>query len=312
MNRNTDPITKYTLKSLQEGPHVVLLAGVHGDEYEPMVAASELIRLLEGQLLKGIVSVVPQSNPRAYQTASRYGDDGLDMARICPGNPDGSSSEKAAHEVSALIRSADYLVDMHTGGILYDIYPLAGYMLHSDASVLARQQQMALCYDLPVVWGTEASPEGRTLSVARDAGIPAIYLEYGGGTGFRKQVVEAYIKGFTNLLRHLGMIEGEYVPKPSEKTYWVEDHRNNSGFLQGKMPSPADGIFMASANMGDLLRKGDHWGTLFNPLTNGTTDVLADMDGLAFLIRNVVKVNEGDALGGILPITQPGKVTIPS
>src|SRR5690606_39467563 len=84
----------------------------------------------------------------------------------------------------------------------------------------------------------ESTPNGRTLSVARDAGIPSIYLEFGGGTGFRKQVVKAYVSGFFNFLKSVKMIEGEPELLSTEKYYWVEDARLDSGYLQGKMPSP--------------------------------------------------------------------------
>ncbi len=310
MKQNTENITKFELNGPRKGPHVLLLAGVHGDEYEPMSACSRLYRELEGRLLKGRVTFIPHSNPTAYESGSRYGSDGLDMARICPGKAGGSSSEKAAAAVSEIIRTADYLVDMHTGGVMYDIFPLAGYMLHPDPAILDRQRQMALSYGLPVVWGTDPLPSGRTLSVARDAGIPAIYLEYGGGTGFRKYVVDAYVSGFLNLLRSMEMIAGEYVAPDPEKVYQVEDPRPDSGFLQGKMPSPAAGIFIPEVSLGTRVRKGDVWGRILDPETGEATEVLAEIDGLAFLLRNIVKVSKNDALGGILPITEPGLVTI--
>ncbi len=310
MKQNTENIRTFTLSGPQEGPHLLLLAGVHGDEYEPMAACRRLYRELEGRLLKGRVTFIPHSNPTAYESGSRYGSDGLDMARICPGKSGGSASEEAAFAVSTIIRTADYLVDMHTGGVMYDIFPLAGYMLHPDPAVLERQRQMALAFGLPVVWGTDPLPSGRTLSVARDAGIPAIYLEYGGGTGFRKHVVKAYVSGFINLLRSMEMIPGEYTAPDPEKIYWVEDPRPDSGFLQGKMPSPADGIFISEVSLGSQVKKGEVWGKILDPETGKTTEVLADIDGLAFLMRNIVKVKKGDALGGILPITTPSRVTI--
>ena len=42
--------------------------------------------------------------------------------------------------MSRLIRSADYYIDLHTGGALFDISPLAGYVLHADQTVLDRQR----------------------------------------------------------------------------------------------------------------------------------------------------------------------------
>lgn len=298
------------INSGQVGPVVLLTAGVHGDEYEPMLAALELIQELPAILKRGSVRVVTVVNESAYESSSRYGSDGLDLARICPGNAAGSASEEAAARVSELIPQADYFVDMHTGGVMYDIAPLAGYMLHPSEDVLEKQRKMALAFNLPIVWGTDHRPDGRTLSVARDAGVPSIYLEYGGGTGVRTKVVKAYKEGFINMLKSLEMIDKPVVEQSADSFYWVEDSRPDSGYLQGKMPSPADGIFIAEIPVGAMVEKGQRWGKVTDPLTGLTTDVLADISGLAFLQRVLVKVKKGDALGGILPVQQQGKKVI--
>lgn len=293
-----------------EGPLVLVSAGVHGDEYEPMLAALASLEELPGKLVKGRVWIVTVVNESAYERASRYGSDGLDLARICPGEVNGSASQVAAARISELIPQADYFVDMHTGGVMYDIAPLAGYMLHPSEDVLEKQRKMALAFNLPIVWGTEHRPDGRTLSIARDAGVPAIYLEYGGGTGVRTQVTEAYKQGLINMLKSLGMVDGPVLEQSAAERFWVEDSRPDSGFLQGKMPSPADGIFVAEVTLGEQVRAGQRWGKIVNPLTGDSVEVVADVSGLAFLQRVLVKVNKGDALGGILPIEKPGKIEI--
>src|SRR5699024_3297134 len=114
----------------------------------------------------------------------------------------------------------DYLIDMHTGGLLYDIYPMAGYMLHADPAVLEKQQQMAIASGLPLIWGTDSRPEGRTLSVARDQGIPAIYFEYGGGTGIREHVIATYKEACIRILARLGLFE-ENIALPDKYHYWL-------------------------------------------------------------------------------------------
>lgn len=293
-----------------KGPAVLLCAGVHGDEYEPMLAALALLEELSDRLAKGSVRIFTVVNESAYEFASRYGSDGLDLARICPGTTLGTASEVAASQISQLIPQADYFIDMHTGGVMYDIAPLAGYMLHPSVEILEKQRQMALAFNLPIVWGTDHRPDGRTLSVARDAGVPAIYLEYGGGTGIRTQVVEAYKDGVVNVLRSLEMIAEPVVDRAPDSLFWVEDPRSDSGYLQGKMPSPADGIFVAEVKLGDMVKKGQRWGRIVDPISGGSVDVRADISGLAFLQRVLVKVKRGDALGGILPIEKPGKVVI--
>ncbi|GHB74076.1 succinylglutamate desuccinylase [Persicitalea jodogahamensis] len=289
---------------------MLLSAGVHGDEYEPVLAALELGELLPSILVCGDVSIVPIVNESAYRLGSRYGEDKLDLARVCPGNAVGTTTERAAYRISEHIRQADYYVDMHTGGLAYDIAPLAGYLLHPVKEILAKQQQMALAFNLPIVWGTDATANGRTLSVARDANVPAIYVEYGGGSVFQPQVVEKYKAGFLNLLSSLKMINHPVGTLPADGRFWVEDYRRNSGYLQIMMPSPSDGIFLPENNLGSFLKKGDRWGMVVNPLTGQRETVLVEQDGLAFLQRANCKVEKGDALGGILPITKPGKIVI--
>lgn len=290
------------IDSGSSGPRVLLTAGVHGDEYEPILTALELISSLPGCLVNGNVTIVPFSNESAYDQGSRFGKDGLDLARVCPGSPNGTITERAASHISALINEADYFIDLHTGGLSYDIYPLAGYMLNSSPEVLRKQQEMAFAFNLPLVWGTDYRPEGRTLSVARDANVPAIYAEYGGGTGIRTKVIQDYKSGVRNVLRYLNMLNDPSTIQTECDKYWIEDYRQDSGYLQGKMPSPVDGIFVAEVKIGDIIKAGELFGKVIESLSGKQVDLYADIDGLVFLLRTIVKVKQGDALGGIMPI----------
>ncbi len=303
-------INHYTINSQQEGPRVLVLAGVHGNEYEPMLAALEIIDELPQMLTSGSVTIVPMVNTTAYMVSSRYGEDGLDLARICPGKPEGSASEKNAFEVSTLIKASDYLIDMHTGGLAHHIHPMAGFMLHPSGKILDKQRALALACNMPVIWGTDHHPNGRTLSVARDANVPAIYLEYGGGSGIRKKVVKTYKEGFINMLKYLKMAEGEVEITTSEKRFWVEDPRPDSGYFQGKMPAPCEGIFVCEKTTGEPIKNGELFGKIIDPFTGGSTAILADIEGIVLSVRVAVHVKKGDALGSILPIVEPGKVII--
>lgn len=310
MKENIDKIKSFRIEAKKPGSNVLLAAGVHGDEYEPMLTAMELISELPQILISGSVTVVPIVNVTAYRVSSRYGEDGLDLARICPGKPDGSASEKNAFEISKLITESDYLIDMHTGGLAHNIYPMAGFTLHPSPAILDKQRALASACNMPVIWGTDHRPNGRTLSVARDANIPAIYLEYGGGSGIRKEVIKTYKEGFINVLKYLKMAEGEVEIADPEKRLWVEDPRPDSGYFQGKMPAPSDGIFVCEKTPGDQIKKGELFGTITDPFTHSSITIPADMEGTVLSVRIAVHVKKGDALGSILPIVEPGKVII--
>jgi len=205
-----------TIVGAAEGPHLLITGGVHGDEFESMVAIRRLARLLESAPLRGQITLVPVVNESAYRRRHRCGDDGLDLARTCPGRPDGTITERTADALSRLIRGADYYIDLHTGGTMLSVFPLVGYMLHPDTGVLETQRRLAHAFNLPVVWGTTSRLDGRSLSVARDARIPALYAEYHGAATCDPAGVGAYVEGCLNVMAVLGMVERE--PKPDVMT----------------------------------------------------------------------------------------------
>lgn len=291
----------YTFEGETTGPTLLITAGVHGDEYEPMLAARELVDIFkEDGVLRGKIIVIPIVNQSAFHLDGRVGEDGLDLARTCPGNKHGSLTEQVAYQVSEIIKKADYFIDMHTGGKQLDIYPLAGYMLHGNSTVLEKQRIMAKAFKFPVVWGTDAASNGRTLSVARDANVPAIYLEYGGGTSIRKEIILAYVKGCLNVATNLNIINGEREVLATQ--YLVEDSTPNNGHLQVKLPSPESGLFIPCVTNGSQVAKGDIWGVIKNIDAELSVNVYADEDGVVLFIRNTAFVEKGDSLGGILPV----------
>ena len=298
------------INSGRPGWHVLITAGVHGDEYEPILAALELAKKIPALLQKGSVTIVPIVNTSAASIDNRLGADGCDLARICPGNLNGSASEISAAKVSSLIREADYYIDMHTGGKVFTIFPLAGYMLHSSADILIKQQNMAHAFNLPVVWGTDSLPNGRTLSVARDANVPAIYVEYGGGNQVQSIIIEKYEQGCLNVLRYLNMINYESIENTQQVKYWVEDYTPNNGHLQTKLPAPCEGIFIPVVTLGQMVVQNQLIGSITNFNTNIQLNVYADLAGMILFLRDAAVVKTGDSLGGILPVTASHKLVI--
>jgi predicted deacylase len=309
MKETMSAIKSYHFATNKPGPHLLISAGVHGDEFEPMLAANELARQIGPLLFAGKLTIVPIVNTSAYELGARCGADGLDLARVCPGNETGSITQKLAAQISILIMDADYYIDLHTGGNLFEILPLAGYMLHSNPVVLQQQQEMARAFNLPVVWGTESSPNGRTLSVARDLSIPSIYVEYGGGGTLKLPIVKTYVEGCMNVLKWLNMIASGETPQ-QVKQYWVEDYIPDNGHFQSKMPAPADGIFSPAVRLGEVVKKKQLWGIIIDPVSGKVSEIISEGEGIVLFLRMSARVKQGDALGGILPVSEPGKKII--
>ena len=301
-------LQQFTTLGDGDSPHLLITGGVHGDEFEPIAAIRRLIDLFRENHasvagLKGRITLVPIVNESAFLRGHRCAEDDKDLARTCPGNSEGSVTERTAFALSALIRTADYYIDLHTGGTELSVYPLAGYVMHADPTVLDIQRRMAHAFNLPVVWGTAANLEGRSLSVARDAHVPAIYCEYLGAATCCAAGIDAYVQGCLDVMAELKMLPespGEAADKANCVRYVVENPTPNSGHMQICNPAPCTGYFSTSLKPGDLIQAGELIGRIY-PLDNSAPQpVYADQSGLMLVLRTFPRVLAGESVGVIL------------
>lgn len=296
---------RYDFQGSSSGPHLLITGGVHGDEFEPIAAIRKLIELFgtpsaEAPSFKGTLTLVPVVNESAFLRGHRCGDDGLDLARTCPGRADGSITEQTAFALSRLIREADYYVDLHTGGTELSVYPLAGYVMHADSATLETQRRMAKAFNLPLVWGTAANLEGRSLSVARDANVPAIYCEYLGSATCDPAGVDAYVDGCLNVMSEFGMLER--VKPPSRVQKIVENPEPDQGHMQICNLSPVHGYFEAAVKLGDTVTVGMPIGTVY-PLDGSQPYVmLSTQAGQLIVLRTFPRVKAGESVGVIMEL----------
>ncbi len=296
-------LKQFAFRGAADGPHLLITGGVHGDEFEPMAAIRRLISLFENHSpdisgFRGRVTLIPVVNEAAFLRGHRCADDGLDLARTCPGRADGSITEQTAWALSESIRSADFYIDLHTGGTELSVYPLTGYVLHANPDVLATQRRLARAFNLPVVWGTAANLEGRSLSVARDANVPAIYCEYLGTATCDPAGVEAYVNGCLNVMSELGMLD--WAQPPNRVKHVVENPDPGSGHMQVCNPSPITGYFETRVKLGDAVRAGDQLGTV-HPLDGGAPSVIAaTQSGIVLVLRTFPRVRAGESVGVVM------------
>ncbi len=275
----------------QPGSHLLITAGVHGDEFEPMAAVRRLMTEIGPQALRGKLTLVPVVNESAFRLGRRTGEDGKDLARTCPGRADGGLTEQVAFALSTLIRSADFYIDLHTGGTAYTVLPLSGYSLHPDPNVLAVQRRMAQVFGLDIVWGTDPNLDGRSLSVARDANVPAIYCEYLGGGRCEPAGIDAYVRGCRNVMIELGLLEGTLdIPRPP---LIIEDRRPGAGHMQINHPSPCDGFFEATVTLGQRVRIGDLIGTVCDVLGQRVERIESRYAGVVIVLQTFPTVSAG-------------------
>lgn len=291
--------TRY-FRADDQGPRLLVTGGVHGDEFEPILAIRRLIRLFTGDdpLVTGSVTFVPVVNENAFFRGHRCAEDGLDLARSCPGLKEGGITEQTAAALSDLIRASTHYIDLHTGGTELSVFPLAGYNLVSDPGVLDTQRRMARAFNLPVIWGTSANLDGRSLSVARDAGVPAIYCEYLGAATCSIAGVGAYFEGVLNVMAELGLVHR--TPPVSRVEDVIEDPSPGSGHMQVCHPAPMDGCFEPCVALGDRIEKGRPLGHVLDFTGEVSLPVPADASGRVIVLRTFPRVRKGDSTGVIM------------
>jgi predicted deacylase len=278
-----------------DGPHLTVIAGVHGTEYTSIAAARELIAELRPAELSGCVTVAPVVNLPAFWARTPFvvPFDGKNLNRSFPGDAGGSAAERIAAAVTKLlIKGSDYLIDLHAGDLPEALEPFTLY----DASPVERQaRELAMSYGLGHV--VRQSPDGRTVAgttsaAAADLGIPSFTAEAGECGILARDAVEAHLRGLRNVLRHLRMLPGQAVVfgRPAEHDGWIW------------MRTPGAGWWQPAVETGTDVAAGDLLGTV-SPVIGGTaTRITAPAAGVPLFITSSPAVRaDGLLLGLALP-----------
>src|ERR1700685_3993321 len=202
-----------------DGPALTVLSGVHGCEYASMAGVRRWARALESRELRGRVRVVPVLNMSAFRARSPFvvPEDGKNLNRCFPGNPDGTLAERLAYDTfSQLISGSDALIDAHCGGMVEGLPPFAFY---EAGPAEARARDMATAYGLPYVIRQEKGPDravsGTSSGAAAEAGISAITAEAGGCGLVEEYAVALHVAGLNAVLSVLGMADDRVGREPA-------------------------------------------------------------------------------------------------
>lgn len=296
----------WVLTGASEGPTGLVCAGVHGDEFEGPRALQNLARSLDPAALRGRLYLVPVVNEGAFFAGTRcHPEDGKNLARVFPGDPAGTVSERLAHTfVERLLRGASFLIDVHASGSESRILPWAGYGL--NPGLIEAQRAMAIAFGLDIVWGTPVNP-GRTLSSAAELGIPSIYVEMPGEGRCASEDVARVEAGVRRVLALMGMCaEEEARPGPEKHPLVVETTGQDSGTLETHHLAPVAGMFIPAVSLGQWVGKGEPLGTLVDPAGRALQEVQAEEAGLVVRLRTFPVVRAGDSLATVLPAQRPG------
>lgn len=291
-------VQAHVLTGAEDGPVLAVLAGVHGDEYEGPLALAECLAELAPERLRGSILAVPVANPAAFAAGTRESPlDGRNLARCFPGRPDGDPSERLAHALTRdIIGRAGALIDLHSGGVAYEMAMLAGYPDVGEQALRQRSRGLAEAFGAPVLWRHPQLDPGRTLSAAFHLGIPSMYTEGPGGGGAPADVVRCFREGVLRVATALGLWPGPRV-EPRQQWEWVGD-----GNTDAAVPAPATGLFRRRVACGQAVQTGQPLGEILSYTGEPLATLRAPGPGVVAMIRRTPRVAEGQ---GLFLLTQP-------
>jgi predicted deacylase len=249
--------------SIRNGPGktIVLTAGTHGDEYEGQIALSNLARDIAPVDIEGQLIIMPMANYPAAKVGNRVSpiDDG-NLARMFPGNPQGSVTEVIAHFIeSELMSRADLVFDLHSGGSSLNYLPCTTAL--SVPGTVANQQTQAYMamFGAPYALNfTGMAGIGSSADAAARNNILRIGCEMGGRGWLNPAYREMCETGVKRILAAEGVLKHADVP-PAQPVQFLTVTRDCYVYAF------SDGIFEAHAGLGDAVRKSDLAGRIHFP-----------------------------------------------
>jgi len=281
-----------TITAQNAGPIVAILAGVHGDEYEGVIAALTLARELPQELVSGSVKIVSPAHPAAWQNCNRISPiDGANLARVFPGSENGSATEQLAHAITEqVIKHADVLIDLHSAGTNFEMPFLCGF--HAGSYNWCKESEhLANVFNADFTWHHNGEPNyGRSLTVAYEHQIPAIYVEGHGGRSIRQSDLVGYTDGVRRVLQDLKMLSA--APNHTHDSIQVFGEGNTDAGLVATI----DGYLVTRVNVGDRVPSGGIIAEIIDISGVVISTLCATQSCFIMLFRRDAKVSTGDTI----------------
>jgi predicted deacylase len=277
------------LRGPRDGPRLVAIAGIHGDEHDGPAALLDLIDDIDHNNLSGTLVIVPVANPPAFRSSTRWNvADGQNLNRIFPGEPDGSISHRLARRlIDEVIPGADFILTIHGWTTGWLTVPYVEYTQGHPTTAAARSG--AAAFGLSYLEPLGLLP-GRLMSTVADMGIPGCEVEIG-GEGITLPARSAIgQQGVVGVLQHLGLTNGDPEIPADQRDVTRHEIRAGVGGAFRRRPG---------AEVGRPISSGDALGTIRGLNGEPLADVVAPAGGVVACLRHALSIEPGDLVAVI-------------
>ena len=288
-------IRKNIIKNGKGNRRVCIVTGTHGDELEGQMVCYLVAKQLNEhpELLDGTVEIYPALNPLGIDTIQRgIPNFDLDMNRICPGNPNGTMVEQAAHLIVEDLKGADLVFDIHSSNLYLRETPQVRINVLNEKELVPLAQHL----NIDFVWVHDAATvlESTLAHSLNSTGTKCLVAELGVGQRINHKMCNRLTLGIFNLMKELGMWKGDVDQS------LISDPIVCKGDKVEFLNAETSGIFITELKCGVVIAEGEEIGQIVEPMTGKILSrVVSPVEGYMFTIRAYPIVYEGSLMARV-------------
>ncbi len=296
INSSVLPVT--IINGVQKGPTFVVVAGIHGYEYPPILAVQRIMNKIDHNKLKGSLIFLPIANIPSFYGRSPFFNplDKKNLNNVFPGKKDGTITEQIAYLITKeIISECDVFVDIHGGDANEDLLPFVCYYDRADS-----RNQTKLAAKLCKISGfenivsynyniTPSQPAIYAFKQATQDGKVALSIEAGKLGNVQNEAVDQIESAVFNMLYEMNMYQDEHkknLQKVSTKTF------NQQSYLK----STIQGILYSDLLSGDNVVQGEVVGSVTDVWGKKLQELTAPASGIILYKIGTPPVNEGETI----------------
>ena len=266
-----------------DGPTVLLMAGMHGDEINGVEIIRRVIRKGFNKPQIGTIICLPVFNIFGFLNLKRELPDGRDLNRSFPGSESGSlASQFAFHFMKEIAPHVDYVIDFHTGSAQRNNFPQIRCVLDNEESV-----ELAKIFNPPYILNSSYISKTIRESISK-LDKKMLLFEGGKTNSIEEFIVEEGLNGVKRFLSHMGM-----------RTFKIDLSKDRTPVVLSEsrwMRSPNSGMFQALVKNGARVNKGEVIGIVTDPYGKIERKVKSNSEGYIICLNESPVVYKGDAI----------------
>jgi len=289
----------------QDGPILTVIAAIHGTEISGIGAIHQVVKSIDPKKLRGALVAVPGGNPLAVRVGAYTTPiDGKNLSGpwYLPAveRETANITQRMAICINEALEKADFVIDVHANPLPSMGFVLTDLEMCPDERIKSDVERMAKAFDLTTInWPRKQATSIR--DICSQNGKPSITHELPGNIYMWDDVNEIGARGIRNVMRELGMLDGEPEKQTDAK---IEGDLTFYGWLIAQR----GGLMCVRKKPGELIRKGETAIEIVNVYGDIIQNVTMPINGYCWSFTGGVNgsqaVSEGDRLAYIFTDTR--------